>query len=166
MHIQVPKEWALDPQWESEEANKDDMPSYKRDCPSQWTPVGQIRDRFSKVRVIDDFIIPKHRSKTNNGATEKEVLNSPESYELDQDDPTVLALNHLKEKVSKDAEADSDRGSSGLHSLATPHDSAWSRSHDVADFSEGNSSVVYNSRHHIKLFDNSGESDTSSSSYC
>lgn len=157
----VPKEWALDPEWESEQASKGNVPSYKRDCPSLWTPVGHIRDRFSRVRVIDEFSIPKHRSKLGNGATEKAVANSAEGHALDQDDPTVLALNHLKAKVSKDTEAGSDRSSSGLHSLATPHESDWIRS-SVAE----NSSVVHNGKIHVKMFDYSGESDTSSSSYC
>jgi hypothetical protein len=161
MHEQVPKEWALDPEWESEQASKENVPSYKRDCPSLWTPVGHTRDRFSRVRVIDEFSIPKHRSKMSNGATEKAVANSAEGHALDQDDPTVLALNHLKAKVSKDTEAGSDRSSSGLHSLATPHESDWIRS-SVAE----NSSVVHNGKIHVKMFDYSGESDTSSSSYC
>ena len=163
----MPKEWALDPLWEKELATKPDEPSYKRECPSQWSPVGHIRDRFSRVHIIDEFVIPKNRSNMSNGTSEEDVANSTKPGDvLDQDDPTVMAMNHLKEKVSKDSEADSDRGSSGLHSLATPHESPWLRSSDVEEnISEGSSSVVHKGKIHIKMFDNSGESDTSSSSY-
>lgn len=162
VRLQVPKEWALDPKWELEQKNK---LSYDWECPSQWTPVGHIRDRFSRVHVIDSFVIPKHRSKMSNGTCEKGVASIPKGYGLDPDDPVVMAVNDLKAKVtSKDAEADVGRGSSGLRSLATPE---WTSSSDVAESSyEGTfSSVVHYGKHLLKPYDTSGESDASSSSY-
>lgn len=156
----MPKEWALDPKWESEQKNN---LSYDWECPSQWTPVGHIRDRFSRVHIIDSFVIPKKRPKMGNNASEKGVASNTTGYGLDPDDPVVMAVNDLKNKVSKDTDAEVGRGSSGLRSLATPQESEWTCS-DVAESSEGNSSVVHNDRHLHKIYD-SGESDTSSSSY-
>lgn len=155
----VPKEWALDPKWESEQKNK---LSYDWECPSQWTPVGDLRDRFSKVHVIDSFVIPKQRSKVSNKACEKGVASSsPMGNVSDPDDPVVMAVNALKAKVNKDVDGDAGRGNSGLRSLASPQDSEW----PSADSSENFSSVVHYGKHLVKMYDTSGESDASSSSY-
>lgn len=159
MRLQVPKEWALDPKWESEQ--KDTL-SYDWECPSQWTPVGHIRDRFSRVHVIDSFVIPKHRSKMSNGACEKGVASSTMGYGLDPNDPVVIAVKDLKAKVSKDKETDVDRGSNGLRSLATPQESEWKSNRDVV---EGISSVVHYGKQIVKIYDTSGESDSSLSSF-
>lgn len=153
----VPKEWALDPEWEAEQAEKPDLPSHKRSCPSQWTPVGHIRDRFSKVRVIDEFVIPKRRSPMSNGASEKGTANSTKGHGFDEDD--------LKERVAKDTEADGSLGNSGLHFQTSSQQSNWTWSDEVEENSKGGRSVVYDTNDHVKMFDTSGESDTSTSSY-
>lgn len=80
---------------------------------------------------------------------------------LDPDDPVVMAVNALKAKVSKDVDGDAGRGNSGLRSLASPQDSEW----PSAESSEGFSSGVHYGKHLVKMYDTSGESDASSSSY-
>ncbi|KAG6549218.1 hypothetical protein Mapa_009204 [Marchantia paleacea] len=55
----VPKEWALDPHWEAEQATQRGALSHSLEYPSQWTPVGLYKERNCNVRVIDHFVIER-----------------------------------------------------------------------------------------------------------
>ncbi|KAG0612584.1 hypothetical protein M758_6G039400 [Ceratodon purpureus] len=55
----VPKQWALDPHWEAEQACQKEVASHMREFPSKWTPVGLYRERNCNVRIIDFFKIKK-----------------------------------------------------------------------------------------------------------
>lgn len=55
----MPKQWALDPHWEAEQACQQEVASHFREFPSKWTPVGLYRDRNCNVRIIDHFKIER-----------------------------------------------------------------------------------------------------------
>lgn len=60
----MPKQWALDPHWEAEQACQQEVASHCREFPSQWTPVGLYRERNCNVRIIDHFKIEKRPGQT------------------------------------------------------------------------------------------------------
>ncbi|CAM6089158.1 unnamed protein product [Calypogeia fissa] len=74
----VPREWALDPHWEAEQASQKGVISHSREYPSQWTPVGLYRDRNSNVRIIDRFVIER-LSDTNQTNSTPQTPNSANS---------------------------------------------------------------------------------------
>lgn len=60
----MPKQWALDPHWEAEQACQQEVASHFREFPSKWTPVGLYRDRNCNVRIIDHFKIERRPGQT------------------------------------------------------------------------------------------------------
>lgn len=118
--LQVPKEWTLDTDWEAEQekAKNEGLPSHKLKCPSQWTPVGGKKERFSNVHIIDDLVISKHRSSNStNGVIAAEGLNGNLKNGFERDDPVVAASEDLKDRTPREKDANSG-SNSGLHSLA------------------------------------------------
>jgi hypothetical protein len=81
----VPKEWALDPHWEAEQACQQEVASHDREFPSQWTPVGLYRERNCNVRIIDHFVIEKRP-----GQTVEATPSKTESDAYDSDDDSVV----------------------------------------------------------------------------
>ncbi|XP_073394214.1 uncharacterized protein [Physcomitrium patens] len=60
----VPKQWALDPHWEAEQACQKEVDSHKQEFPSKWTPVGLYKERNCNVRIIDYFEIKQKPGQT------------------------------------------------------------------------------------------------------
>ncbi len=81
----MPKEWALDPHWEAEQACQQEVASHDREFPSQWTPVGLYRERNCNVRIIDHFVIEKRP-----GQTVEATPSKTESDAYDSDDDSVV----------------------------------------------------------------------------
>ncbi|KAK6939564.1 Calcineurin-like phosphoesterase domain, ApaH type [Dillenia turbinata] len=66
----VPKEWKLDPDWDAEVKDVQQM-SHKRDFPSKWSAAASHQDPVSTVRIVDHFLIPrteKTGSRMSNGS--------------------------------------------------------------------------------------------------
>lgn len=81
----MPKEWALDPHWEAEQACQQEVASHDREFPSQWTPVGLYRERNCNVRIIDHFVIEKRP-----GQIVEATPSKTESDAYDSDDDSVV----------------------------------------------------------------------------
>eukprot|EP00268_Persea_americana_P021262 TRINITY_DN21220_c0_g1_i2.p1 TRINITY_DN21220_c0_g1~~TRINITY_DN21220_c0_g1_i2.p1 ORF type:complete len:644 (+),score=70.75 TRINITY_DN21220_c0_g1_i2:1445-3376(+) len=55
----VPKEWKLDPDWDGEPKQAQQM-SHSRMFPSKWSAAVMQQDPISTVRIVDQFVIPKN----------------------------------------------------------------------------------------------------------
>ncbi|XXG87147.1 hypothetical protein AAC387_Pa11g1907 [Persea americana] len=55
----VPKEWKLDPDWDGEPKQAQQM-SHSRMFPSKWSAAVTQQDPISTVRIVDQFVIPKN----------------------------------------------------------------------------------------------------------
>lgn len=80
----MPKQWALDPHWEAEQACQQEVASHCREFPSKWTPVGLYRDRNCNVRIIDHFKIERRPGQTTivtdgDGITVSEIVGNVEA---------------------------------------------------------------------------------------
>lgn len=168
-NLQVPKEWTLDTDWEAEQerAQNEGLPSHKLKCPSQWTPVGGKKERFSNVHIIDDFVISKCRSSNStNGIIAAEDLNGNLKNGFEQDDPVVAALQDLKDRTPIVKEANSG-SSSGLHSLAIHPPvqcSHWKRSKSIGAKTDKDEGSFLNSGLTSSNQPDNGGSESSSSS--
>ncbi|XP_058089774.1 uncharacterized protein LOC131236542 [Magnolia sinica] len=54
----VPKEWVLDPDWDSEPRQAQQQ-SHRRRFPSKWSAAAAYQDPLSTVRIVDHFVIHK-----------------------------------------------------------------------------------------------------------
>jgi hypothetical protein len=111
--FQVPKEWALDPQWELEQTSQVGLAAHRRKHPSQWTPVGLHRDRNYNVRIIDHFQIKRDRCKINDCKGKLEVTGGSEESAVTSNND-----QNAKNMDSSDSAAVYSKSSSGLHVMA------------------------------------------------
>ena len=56
--MQVPKEWKLDPDWDGEPKQPQQM-SHRRKYPSKWSASVSHQDPVTTVRIVDQFVIRK-----------------------------------------------------------------------------------------------------------
>ncbi|XP_031398410.1 uncharacterized protein LOC116208972 isoform X1 [Punica granatum] len=61
----VPKEWKLDPDWDGEPRQPQQM-SHLREYPSKWSAATPIQDPVNTVKIVDHFVI--HRTDKPNSA--------------------------------------------------------------------------------------------------
>jgi len=109
----VPKEWALDPQWELEQTSQVGLAAHRRKHPSQWIPVGLHRDKNYNVRIIDHFQIKRDHLKINDCKGKLEVTGrSEESAVTSNNDQNAKNID------SSDSAAVYGKSSSGLHVMA------------------------------------------------
>ena len=54
--MQVPKEWKLDPDWDGETKQPQQL-SHRRKYPSKWSASAGQQDPVNTVRVVDQFVI-------------------------------------------------------------------------------------------------------------
>ncbi len=111
--FQVPKEWALDPQWELEQTSQVGLAAHRRKHPSQWMPVGLHHDRNYNVRIIDHFQIKRDRCKINDCEGKLEVPGRSEESAVTSNND-----QNAKNMDSSDSAAVYGKFSSGLHVMA------------------------------------------------
>ncbi|GAB2259268.1 hypothetical protein Droror1_Dr00027408 [Drosera rotundifolia] len=54
----VPKEWKLDPKWDSELRQPQQM-SHRRKHPSKWRATAVHQDPLATIRIVDEFVIKR-----------------------------------------------------------------------------------------------------------
>lgn len=70
--MQVPKEWKLDPEWDRELRQPQQM-SHLRKFPSKWSAAAAQQDPLNTVKIVDHFVI-RQTDKTVNGASDGSVI--------------------------------------------------------------------------------------------
>lgn len=55
---QVPKEWKLDPDWDGELKQAQQL-SHVRKFPSKWSAATAHQDPIQTVKIVDHFVIPQ-----------------------------------------------------------------------------------------------------------
>ncbi len=69
---QVPKEWKLDPDWDGETKQAQQM-SHLRNFPSKWSAATAQQDPLHTVKIVDQFVI--HRTdKSDIGTSNGSVI--------------------------------------------------------------------------------------------
>lgn len=73
--MQVPKEWKLDPEWDSEDRKprQPQQMSHHRKFPSKWSAAAAQQDPLNTVKIVDHFVI-RQTDKTVNGASDGSVI--------------------------------------------------------------------------------------------
>lgn len=56
--MQVPKEWKLDPDWDAEPKQPQQM-SHLRKFPSKWSAAAAQQDPVNTVKIVDRFVISR-----------------------------------------------------------------------------------------------------------
>jgi hypothetical protein len=56
--MQVPKEWKLDPDWDGEPKQPQQL-SHLRKHPSKWSAAIAQQDPLHTVKIVDEFVIRK-----------------------------------------------------------------------------------------------------------
>ncbi|ONI33679.1 hypothetical protein PRUPE_1G440500 [Prunus persica] len=71
----VPKEWKLDPEWDSEDRKprQPQQMSHHRKFPSKWSAAAAQQDPLNTVKIVDHFVI-RQTDKTVNGASDGSVI--------------------------------------------------------------------------------------------
>ncbi|TQD69904.1 hypothetical protein C1H46_044564 [Malus baccata] len=68
---EVPKKWKLDPEWDREPKQPEQM-SHLRKFPSKWSASASQQDPLNTVKIVDQFVI-RQTDKTDVGASDASV---------------------------------------------------------------------------------------------
>ncbi|XP_068309028.1 uncharacterized protein [Pyrus communis] len=68
----VPKKWKLDPEWDREPKQPEQM-SHLREFPSKWSASAGQQDPLNTVKIVDQFVI-RQTDKTDVGASDASVV--------------------------------------------------------------------------------------------
>ncbi|KAG9450957.1 hypothetical protein H6P81_010922 [Aristolochia fimbriata] len=97
----VPKEWKLDPDWESEQ-KVPYQSNHHRKFPSKWSAATSQQDPVNTVRVVDHFVI--NASATNKGDDVKSTLaNQGESQDSNSVQGNDEKINLLNQSENQDS---------------------------------------------------------------
>lgn len=72
LNVQVPKEWKLDPHWDAEPKQPQQL-SHHRKFPSKWSAAVAQQEPLNTVKIVDHFVV-KQTEKPDFGTSSGSVI--------------------------------------------------------------------------------------------